>query len=384
MSSIVRKRETGEKGNRGEFGKIPRGEADLHVDSGEAEATGAALVEKFGFDVRTADPVTFDEHAREASAQLSSALSRQRSRLAGLHRAVGDRRQTGGAWGKSDEEALAAAREWVTLADAGAASEAMGGRIRGPLREAEASQEETERAWAKVDGLEEAFRLRGGWNRAFLVAGANGHVHSSTGCSTCRDSTQYAWMTDYSGADEETIVADAGYRACTVCYPSAPVGDERSLPTKMLSDEEKQDAARREKERAAREVKKAKAAANAPTSSGEALTVDDGMSQYPETLKTERRARSWAVDTVLDEASFVAYREQFDDADTNYRGSVVNRASREVIVQSLAEKHGTDTDAVRDELRKKARAKAKREYSPDTAVRDRITGQIDDLFRPST
>src|SRR5699024_9525554 len=113
---------------------------------------------------------------------------------------------------KSDEEALAAAREWVTLSDHGAASEAAGARIRVPLREAEAAQEETERAREQVDGLEEAFRIRGGWIRAFLVANANGHVHSSTSCSTWRPTTQYAWMTDYSGADEDVIVADAGYR----------------------------------------------------------------------------------------------------------------------------------------------------------------------------
>src|SRR5699024_1379903 len=118
----------------------------------------------------------------------------------------------------------------------------------------------------------------------------------------------------YSGADEDTIVGDAGYRACTVCYPSAPVGDERSLPTKMLTDEEKHDAEMREKERAAREAKKAKAAANATTSTGEPLTIRDGMSRYPQTLKTERTARTWAIDSVLGEASFVAYREQFDDA----------------------------------------------------------------------
>src|SRR5699024_4847129 len=226
-----------------------------------------------------------------ASGQRAPALSRQRGSFDALHRAIGDRKQDG-SWGKSDEQVIEAAREWVTLAEGGAASEAAGARLRKPLRDAEAAGEEAKRAREQVDGLEEAFRIRGGWTRAFLVANANGHVHSSTSCSTCRPTTQYAWMTDYSGADEETIVADAGYRACTACYPSAPVGDERSLPTKMLTDEEKQDAARRETERAAREEKKAKAASNAPTASGEPLTVDDGMSRHPETLKTERTARS--------------------------------------------------------------------------------------------
>src|SRR5699024_12213973 len=80
-----------------------------------------------------------------------------------LHRAVGDRRKTGGAWGKSDDEVLAAAREWATLADAGAASEATGGRIRGPLREAEEAQEETERAWRSEERrVGKECRSRGG------------------------------------------------------------------------------------------------------------------------------------------------------------------------------------------------------------------------------
>lgn len=384
MTGIVRKRDTGEKGNEGEFGTTKPGEADVQVtsDAGGSNATGTALIERFGFNVRTADPVEFDVHAKSAAAQLSSALARQRVHLGALHRAIGDRKQAGRSWGKSDEEVLAAAREWVTLADGGAASESTARRLRVPLREAQVDQEKVEHAREQVDGLEEAFRIRGGWNRAFLVANANGHVHSSTSCSTCRPTTQYAWMTDYSGADEKAIVADAGYRACTTCYPTAPVGDQHSLPTKMLTDEETQDEARREKDRATRSEKKAKAAANAPTSTGEPLTIADGMSRHPETLKTERTARSWAVNCVLDEASFVAYREQFDDASTDFPGSTVNRSSRDAIVESLADKHGTDADAIRDELRQKAHAKAKREYS-DEALRARVAGQIDDLFCPS-
>lgn len=349
----------------------------------QVDATGAALVERFGFDVRTADPISFDEHAKAASEQLAATGSRLRTRLDALHRAIGDRKQADRSWSKSDQETVEAAREWVTLVEGGAASEQMGRRLRGPLSDVETAQAEHETAREQVDGLGEAFRIRGGWNRAFLVTNANGHVHSSTSCSTCRPTTQYAWMTDYSGAEEDAIVADAGYRACTECYPSAPVGDARSLPTKMLTNEEKRDAARREKEQAAREAKKTKAAANAPTSTGEPITVSDGMSSRPETLKTERTAKTWAVNGVLDEASFVAYREQFDDADTTYPGSEASRSSRDQIVDSLAEKHGVEADEVREELRRKAHAKAKREYS-DQAVRDRVTGQVDDLFRPGT
>src|SRR5690625_121567 len=252
MAGIVRKRDTGEAGNRGEFGAICRGDAEVQVDSSgqQSDAAGAALVERFGFDVRTADPVDFDEHAAAAAAELSEARARMRGHVDALHRAVGDRKGASGAWGKSDEQVFAAAREWVSLADGGAASEATGKQLRKPLRDAQAARERVERARAQVDGLDEAFRICGGWNRAFLVAGADGHVHAGTDCSTCRPTTQYVWMTTYSGADEDTIVGDAGYRACTVCYPSAPVGDERSLPTTMLTDEEKQEAKRGESERA--------------------------------------------------------------------------------------------------------------------------------------
>jgi hypothetical protein len=71
-------------------------------------------------------------------------------------------------------------------------------------------------------------------------------------CSTCNRGerpTQFQWMTDYSGMGEAQIVAAAGWRACTVCYPTAPVGDVRSLPTAMFSREDEAKAqARAERE----------------------------------------------------------------------------------------------------------------------------------------
>lgn len=108
------------------------------------------------------------------------------------------------------------------------------------------------------------------WTRAFLaVTNGGGHVHRSMGCSTCfldryddvtgefKQGTAFAWMTEYSGKDEAEIVADAGERACTVCYPSAPA-ETLNRPTKMFSQGER-DAAKAREEREAKRAAKAAA-----------------------------------------------------------------------------------------------------------------------------
>jgi hypothetical protein len=101
---------------------------------------------------------------------------------------------------------------------------------------------------AEVAPYEAEFIRRGGWTRAFLVTNNNGHVHKDRNCSTCRISTRYAWMIDYSGKNEEEIVADAGCLACTVCFPSAPL-EGLAMPTKMFATPE--DAAKAAKKAAA-------------------------------------------------------------------------------------------------------------------------------------
>ena len=63
-----------------------------------------------------------------------------------------------------------------------------------------------------------------GWSRFYLVTNSNGHIHnSSLRCSTCVDTTQFAWLTQLSGLTEADAVADQGEILCSVCFPSAPV-----------------------------------------------------------------------------------------------------------------------------------------------------------------
>jgi hypothetical protein len=95
---------------------------------------------------------------------------------------------------------------------------------------------------------------RGRWTRAYLVVNSNGHVHSTMGCSTCFYSTEFYWVTDLSDHDEFEIVEKAGERACTVCYPSAPV-ETLSRPTQIFTPDEQEKAKARE-ERAQKRAQK--------------------------------------------------------------------------------------------------------------------------------
>lgn len=97
------------------------------------------------------------------------------------------------------------------------------------------------------------YATRGRWTRAYLVVtNGTGHVHSSTRCTTCYATTSFCWLTDLSGMDETEIVDLAGERACTVCYPTAPV-EVRNKPTQLFTPEEIE-AKRVREERAAAKV----------------------------------------------------------------------------------------------------------------------------------
>lgn len=146
--------------------------------------------------------------------------------------------------------------------------------------------ERYEAAQAAEAPYEAEWNRRGGWTRAYLVisSGSQGHVHSTMACGTCFPTTQFHWMTELSGESEQEIVDQAGERACTVCYASAPVELRLDRPTQLFSADEK----RRQAERTARQS--AKAAKDA-----QAVLAENGTVLY----KTERGATN-AIAAELD------------------------------------------------------------------------------------
>lgn len=236
----------------GKFGEQTHEKADgidLYVadsdwmssDDNTDDAPAIDGLDRFDWDPMTEDPAVFDEHLTQMLKDVARARSAKESAEAQLHRRLGHVRGRYGYHQKLDDETMAPLRSHKSPA------------VQAEVARYDQADEAFEQAKQDVNTLDEVWRERGAWNRAFLATSADGHVHSSLHCSTCRPTTQFALMTDYSDKSEDEIVEAAGYRACTVCYPSAPVGDEKTLPTRILTDEEK----RKLKERQEREAFKA-------------------------------------------------------------------------------------------------------------------------------
>jgi hypothetical protein len=199
---------------------------------------------------------------------------------------------------------------------------------------------------AKMDVYDAEFVRRGGWTRAFFVANAGGHVHSSMNCSTCYPTTRFQWLTSYSGKDENEIVSDAGERACTVCYASAPV-DLLRRPSK-INDPEKE-AARKEREEK-KAAKDAATAAKAIANPDGSPVVVNGWKQ-----KTERSAEIEAVSNFVDVEVEKLNPEYFP----NKEYLAEKKRDAENVLVALAHKHGTTVEDERARLAPKIAKKVK-------------------------
>lgn len=155
---------------------------------------------------------------------------------------------------------------------------------------------------------ENEYVRRGRWNRVFLATSSNGHAHNGMECSTCHHGeyrTGFAWLIQYSGKDEAEIVADAGERACTTCYPSAPAN---AKGTKMFTPDE-EEAAKARAEREAARIERARQADVEGITTPEGLPLDIGTNGFKDIAKTLRTAEIAATDflvSLLQEKQYAA------------------------------------------------------------------------------
>ncbi|MEH0110669.1 hypothetical protein V6N00_13245 [Tersicoccus sp. MR15.9] len=294
------------------------------------------------------EPQDIDVELAGLYSELSTAKQRVAGAARGLHYTAGDSK-TGpygrGPWKMTDQEAYdVVAAKNPEHADLAFYDERVA---------------KVEEIAAVIEPLNVEYAARP-WPRAFLATSSDGHVHSSMRCPTCNrgeSATQFQWMTDYSDQSEEDIVAAAGYRACTTCYPSAPIGDKHTLPTKMLShDEVSKEAARREREAKAVEKAHAKAAkAIAGPDGGPLVLIAPHPNGWNETesFTTEASAVQWLVGEHVDNARHAQRGDHQYVAD-------VEEAQR-LLVDALVAKHGTSREEQEEIIAKKVAAKKKRE-----------------------
>jgi mono/diheme cytochrome c family protein len=251
-------------------------------------------------------------------------------------------------------------RAWdMTFSEALATVENLGARGKDVLRHL--AQVDREIA-ALIEGpqavLDHEFARRGGWTRAFLVT--DGHVHRHQNCSSCHkgaERTRFSWMTQYSGKSEEEIVDAAGEKACTICYPSAPVArGEKAPKSVMFTPEEIQREQDREAAAKAKQERAAKKAAKAITDAdGSPLTVytwtqkahqkrmrdgrlvDMPEREFSDTLATLHAARGWLTD-------------QFE----GWRGNVGDHRDLPKVARAVAAKEDKTTETVLAEARTRA------------------------------
>jgi hypothetical protein len=200
---------------------------------------------------------------------------------------------------------------------------------------------------------EAEFSRRGGWSRFWIVVNSNGHIHSSMNCTTCFPTTAYAWLPSVSGSTDAEVIELAGEKACTICFPDAPV-DTRNRPSKLEEPAKKAAREEREAAKAEREAKKAAKAIANPDGSVVKLSGKFGNKVY-----TESEAQRIFVDNLV---SLI-----LDEDDLRYR--IPNReyveekkADNKILLTALAHKRNLDAEVVSEELTKKARVKIKRDW----------------------
>lgn len=200
--------------------------------------------------------------------------------------------------------------------------------------------------------LDDEFQGRGGWNRYYLVTNTNGHVHTSTECDTCFEDTDFGWLTQFSGTDQDEMGKLSGEAACARCFPNLPAEIMQAKRDARVDTPER--IAARDADAAKKAAKKAKATANGITDvDGSPLKDDDGY-----VIKTLRTAQIKAVQALEQAGLDGIYADQAND-DPAHVAHLLELAKRERayaarLLKAIAAKQDRSLAEVIDEIGTKA------------------------------
>lgn len=212
--------------------------------------------------------------------------------------------------------------------------------------------------------LDDEYRGRGGWNRYYLVLNSNGHVHTSTECETCFDDTDFGWLTQFSGTEQDEMGKLSGMDACARCFPNLPAEVMQAKRDARVDTPKR--IAEREARQAAAAAKAAKAAekgiANADGTPLMRVTDDNkgGWRESTDVVKTAIAAQRNAMEAAYD---LFFYNEKHPvrpgvtHPQTAAWVEIVRRNT-----EALAAKKGQPVEEIRAEIQKKIEAKYRREY----------------------
>jgi len=145
---------------------------------------------------------------------------------------------------------------------------------------------------ANIAPLEKIFN-ENRWARFYLVNNSNGHIHSSTVCSTCFRDTSVSWLPGLSGLTEAEAVAAHGEILCSICFPTAPAEWTNGISNAAKSV--LADRVRVKAERLAKKVEKSLV----PSDLDGGLLFKVGLNGINTTrLTTIAAAKTWLADSV--------------------------------------------------------------------------------------
>lgn len=205
---------------------------------------------------------------------------------------------------------------------------------------------------ALITALDSEYRRRR-WTRYYMVDNNNGHLHTSTHCSTCYDSTDFYWMTEMSGLTHAEAVALAGGLSCLACFPGLREIIEENRPCRIETPNQAKSREEREAVAAVKAEKQAKATANgiiAPD--GSPLLDEDGYA-----IKTLRTAQIKAVDALEQSGLDGIYADQAETESHAAQLMEMSRRDREYairLIKAIAVKQERPLADVLDELIAKA------------------------------